>query len=39
MMVRLLQGVKSARWMEDYALSVLPGVSEIWDEGSQGKGS
>ena len=37
MMVRLLQGVKSARWMEDYALSVLPGVSEIWDEGLKGK--
>ena len=37
MMVRLLQGVKTARWMEDYALSVLPGVSEIWDYGLKSK--
>ena len=37
LMVRLLQGVKSARWMEDYALSILPGVSEVWDESLKGK--
>ena len=31
-MVRLLQSIKSARWPEDYALSILPGVSEIFDD-------
>jgi antiviral helicase SLH1 len=31
-MVRLLQSIKSARWPEDYPLSILPGVSEIADE-------
>lgn len=30
-MVHLLQSIKSARWPSDYALSVLPGVSEIFD--------
>ena len=31
-MVRLLQSTKSARWPEDYPLSILPSVSEIADE-------
>jgi antiviral helicase SLH1 len=31
-MVKLLQSIKSARWPEDYPLSILPGVSEIADE-------
>src|SRR6202035_3355249 len=30
--VKLLQCIKSARWPEDYPLSILPGVSEIADE-------
>ena len=37
MMVRLLQGVKSARWMDDYPLSILPGVSEVFDDSLRGK--
>lgn len=31
-MVRLLQAIKSARFPDDYALSILPGISEIFDE-------
>lgn len=31
-MVSLLQCIKSARWPDDYPLSILPGVSEIADE-------
>jgi antiviral helicase SLH1 len=30
-MVYLLQSIKSARWPTDYALSVLPGISEVFD--------
>ncbi|KEF59166.1 uncharacterized protein A1O9_04010 [Exophiala aquamarina CBS 119918] len=30
-MVKLLQCIKSARWPEDYPLSILPGVNEIFD--------
>ena len=37
MMVRLLQSVKSARWIEDYPLSILSGVSEIFDDKLKGK--
>lgn len=36
-MVTLLQCIKSARWPEDYPLSILPGVHEIADPGLQGK--
>ena len=36
-MVRLLQCIKSARWPEDYPLSILPGVSEIADPKLEGK--
>ena len=31
-MVSLLQSIKSARWPQDYPLSILPGVNEIADE-------
>ena len=31
-MIRLLQCIKSARWPEDYPLSILPGVSELSDD-------
>ena len=37
LMMRLLQSVKSARFDTDYSLSVLPGVSEVWDERLKGK--
>lgn len=30
-MVRLLQSIKSARWPDDFPLSILPGVHEIFD--------
>ena len=36
-MVRLLQCMKSARWPEDYPLSILPGVHEIFDDRLEGK--
>ncbi len=36
-MVRLLQCIKSARWPEDYPLSILPGVYEIFDNKLEGK--
>ncbi|EXJ80853.1 hypothetical protein A1O3_07139 [Capronia epimyces CBS 606.96] len=36
-MIRLLQCIKSARWPEDYPLSILPGVSEILDPKLDGK--
>ena len=37
LMMRLLQSVKSARFDTDYSLSMLPGVSEVWDERLKGK--
>jgi antiviral helicase SLH1 len=36
-MVEVLQSIKSARWPADYPLSVLPGVSEIFDMRLEGK--
>ncbi|KAK4936938.1 putative steryl acetyl hydrolase mug81 [Elasticomyces elasticus] len=36
-MVRLLQCIKSARWPEDYPLSILPGVHEVFDPKLEGK--
>ncbi|KAJ9633396.1 putative steryl acetyl hydrolase mug81 [Knufia peltigerae] len=36
-MVRLLQCIKSARWPEEYPLSILPGVREVFDPKLQGK--
>ncbi|EHY59058.1 putative steryl acetyl hydrolase mug81 [Exophiala dermatitidis] len=36
-MVRLLQCIKSARWPEDYPLSILSGISEIFDSSLDGK--
>lgn len=36
-MIKLLQCIKSARWPEDYPLSILPGVHEISDPALQGK--
>jgi len=36
-MSRLLQCIKSARWPEDYPLSILPGVHEIFDAKLEGK--
>lgn len=36
-MICLLQSIKSARWPSDYPLSVLPGVSEIFDPKLEGK--
>ncbi|KIX02526.1 uncharacterized protein Z518_08467 [Rhinocladiella mackenziei CBS 650.93] len=36
-MVRLLQSVKSARWPDDYPLSILPGVHEVFDATLDGK--
>ncbi|KAH0845004.1 hypothetical protein AYO21_04074 [Fonsecaea monophora] len=36
-MVKLLQCIKSARWPEDYPLSILPGVDEMFDEKLEGK--
>lgn len=36
-MVRLLQCIKSARWPEDYPLSILPGVHEVFNAKLEGK--
>ena len=36
-MVSLLQSIKSARWPSDYPLSILSGVSEIFDNAMQDK--
>lgn len=36
-MIRLLQCIKSARWPEDYPLSILPGVNEILDSALKDK--
>ena len=36
-MIHLLQCVKSARWVSDYPLSLLPGVSEIFNTKLEGK--
>ncbi|KAK5372430.1 putative steryl acetyl hydrolase mug81 [Exophiala xenobiotica] len=36
-MVRLLQCIKSARWPEDYPLSILRGVHEVFDPKLEGK--
>ena len=36
-MVNLLQCIKSARWPEDYPLSILPGVHEVLDTKLEGK--
>ena len=36
-LIHLLQSVKSARWPDDYPLSILPGVSEEWDDAWEGK--
>ena len=36
-MVHLLQAIKSARFPEDYPLSILPDVSEIFDDALEGK--
>ncbi|OQV03667.1 Helicase conserved domain-containing protein isoform 2 [Cladophialophora immunda] len=36
-MVKLLQCIKSARWPEDYPLSILPGVDEVFDEKLEGR--
>ena len=36
-MVHLLQSIKSARWPEDYPLSILPAVHEIFDDKLESK--
>ncbi|KAL6244363.1 putative steryl acetyl hydrolase mug81 [Rhinocladiella similis] len=36
-MVKLLQCIKSARWPEDFSLSILPGVREVFDPKLNGK--